>query len=79
MTIDTIKLSLGNAVDYIAKGVHQELRNRIKAALMVTAEAVVDEAVDLLVKDLEMNLRQFYQPENQDVVVQLFINGVKKT
>ncbi len=54
------QLPIESVVKYIDDGVAQELKSRIKSALMVHAEEVVEQVATELCKDLKLNMQGYY-------------------
>jgi ADP-dependent phosphofructokinase/glucokinase len=77
--LNTVKIPLLTAIDYISRGVDAELKRRIKDELMKHAESVVEEVAVAMAAGLKAQLKSYSNDMNKEFVVELSLNGVKAT
>lgn len=72
-----LDIPLESAIEHISRGTANEMKKRIKAALMAQAETIVEEVALAMCKDLMLNMQGYREEFDGRIAIQLTVNSKK--
>lgn len=73
--MSTVKMPLGQVINFISEGIEQTLASRIKEAVALQAEKIVEEVAKDLAKGIKSSLEAFEEAETGKIIVTLNITS----
>ena len=73
-----IRMPIENIIEHISNSIGATLEQKIKEALMLHTEKVVEEVATQLCHNLKTRIESYSEDYNRNVIVTLRIDGVQK-
>lgn len=75
--MSTVKIPLDQAIKFISEGVEQALASRIKEAVAIQAEKIVEEVAKDLTKGIKSSLKAYEEAKTGEIMITLNIVSLK--